>query len=159
MERLPLATPSNMSDVVKGVFRNKLRERPFDFYVAFVLFLLGLYGIIDDGFPESAVGENYTWLLHLICLYFMVAASAIIWSLTCHRTKHPVGSLMAEMYGWFFISAAATATALSYFSVFFVGGADNWLSWIIWMAIWVGMAFASMFRSIDLYNFYRSLTE
>jgi hypothetical protein len=145
-------------NVVEGVFRNKVRERPFDFYVAFVLFMLGLYGIVDDGFPESAVG-GYTWLMHLISAYFMISAAAIMWSLTCHRIKYPVASLMAEMYGWFFITAAATATALSYLSVFFVGGADNWLSWIIWLSIWVGMAIASMFRFTDLFIFYRRLTD
>lgn len=145
--------------IVEGVFRNKLRERPFDFYVAFVLLLLGTYGIVDDGFPESAVGGSYTWLMHIICTYFIISAAAIIWSLTCHRKKHPVASLMAEMYGWAFIAAAACATSLSYLSVFFVGGAENWFSWIIWLSIWIGMAVASLFRSLDLYNFYRSLTR
>jgi hypothetical protein len=145
-------------NIVEGVFRNKLRERPFDFYVAFVLLLLGIYGITDDGFPESTVGSEYNWLLHLICAYFIIAASAIIWSLMCHRKNHPVSSLMAEMYGWGFIAAAACATSLSYLSVFFTGGAENWLSWAIWLTIWIGMAVASLFRSLDLYNFYRSLT-
>jgi hypothetical protein len=145
-------------NIVEGVFRNKLRERPFDFYVAFVLLLLGIYGIADDGFPESTVGSEYNWLLHLICAYFIIAASAIIWSLMCHRKNHPVSSLMAEMYGWGFIAAAACATSLSYLSVFFTGGAENWLSWAIWLTIWIGMAVASLFRSLDLYNFYRSLT-
>lgn len=145
--------------IVEGVFRNKLRERPFDFYVAFVLFLLGAYGIVDDGFPESAVGASYTWLMHIICTYFIISAAAIIWSLACHRKKHPIASLMAEMYGWAFIAAAACATSLSYLSVFFVGGAENWFSWIIWLSIWIGMAVASLFRSLDLYNFYRSLTR
>lgn len=145
-------------NVVEGVFRNKVRERPFDFYVAFVLFMLGLYGIVDDGFPESAV-EGYLWLMHIICAYFMISAAAIMWSLMCHRKNHPVSSLMAEMYGWGFIAAAAVATSLSYLSVFFVGGAENWLSWAIWLTIWIGMAVSSLFRSLDLYNFYRSLTR
>lgn len=145
-------------NIVEGVFRNKLRERPFDFYVAFVLLLLGIYGIADEGFPESAVGSEYNWLLHLICTYFIIAAAAIMWSLMCHRKSHPVSSLMAEMYGWGFIAAAASATSLSYLSVFFTGGAENWLSWAIWLTIWIGMAVASLFRSLDLYNFYRSLT-
>lgn len=145
-------------NIVQGVLRNKLRERPFDFYVAFVLFLLGLYGIVDDGFPESSVG-GYTWLMHLICAYFMTSAAAIMWSLTCNRVKNPVWSLMSEMYGWFFIAAAAIATALSYFSVFFTGGAENWISWFIWLVIWVGMAVAAIFRSLDLFIFYRRLTD
>jgi hypothetical protein len=146
-----------VNSIVEGVFRNKLRERPFDVYVASVLFLLGLYGIVDEGFPESAVGGNYVWLLHLICLYFMAASAVVIVSLLCHRQKHPVMALMGEIYGWGFIAAAATATALSYLSVFFVGGAENWFSWTIWLTIWIGMAVASLFRSLDLYTFYRSL--
>ena len=145
--------------IIEGVFRNKLRERPFDFYVAFVLLLLGVYGIADDGFPESAVDGGYTWLLHLICTYFIISSAAVLWSLTCSRKKHPVGSLMAEMYGWFFIAAAATATALSYLSVFLSGGPENWFSWIIWLFIWLGMAVASVVRYLDLFNFYRSLSR
>lgn len=148
-----------MSTIVEGVFRNKLRERPFDFYVASVLFLLGLYGIVDDGFPELAMNNQYTWLVNLICLYFMSASSVIILSLSCRRTKHPILALMGEMYGWFFIAAAACATALSYLSVFFYGGPQNWFSWLIWVMIWVGMAISSLFRSFDLHNFYRSLRK
>lgn len=143
--------------VIEGVFRNKLRERPFDFYVAFVLFLLGIYGIIDDGFPESAIDGGYTWLLHLICSYFIFSAAVIMAALLCSRKKHPVLALMGEMYGWFFIAAAAMATSFSYLSVFLHDGPNSWFSWFIWLSIWVGMAVASLFRSLDLYNFYRSL--
>ena len=147
-----------MSKIIEGVFRNKLRERPFDFYVAFVLFMLGLYGIFDQGFPESVI-NGYVWLLHVICLYFMASSLVIMLSLSCRKDKHPVLALMGEMYGWIFIAAAASATAVSYLTTFLNGGPESIVSWFIWLLIWVGMATASMVRALDLYNFYRSLKK
>ena len=144
---------------IKGMFRSHLRERPFDFYVAFVLFLLGVYGIVDEGWPESLIIEEYSWIITLISVYLMIPSGVIMLSLTCNRKKRPIFALMSEMYGWFFIAAAATATALSYIGALVVSYPDNMISWLVWFFIWIGMATASAVRAFDLYSFYRSLTE
>lgn len=143
---------------IKGVFRNHLRERPFDFYVAFVLFLLGVWGFIDDTWPESRAENGMLAIIVIISIYLMVSSSFIMASLLCKRQKHPVLALMGEMYGWFFIAAAATATALVYlFSLH--QGVGNVAVWFIWFLIWVGLAIASIVRGIDLFLFYRSLKK
>lgn len=144
-------------DTIKGVFARHLRERPFDFYVAFDLFILGIYGIIDDGFPESAIGDGYVWLIHIISLYFIAASSVIMAALLCRRQKHPVLALMGEMYGWLFIAAAAGATSISYLVTLVSGGPSSWVSWFVWLLIWSGMSMAAIVRFVDLYSFYRSL--
>jgi len=144
---------------IKGMFRNHLRERPFDFYIAFVLFLLGVYGIVDDGWPESLIIDDYSWLITLLSMYLMIPSGVIMLSLTCNRKKRPIFALMGEMYGWFFISAAATATALSYVGAIVVSYPDNIVSWFIWFAIWIGMAIASAVRAFDLHSFYRSIIK
>jgi hypothetical protein len=36
----------------KRVLRNKLRQRPFDFYVAVILFITGFYSIVSDTWPR-----------------------------------------------------------------------------------------------------------
>jgi hypothetical protein len=148
-----------MSTRIKGMFRSHLRERPFDFYTAFVLFLLGVYGIVDDGWPESLIIEDYSWIITLISVYLMIPSGMIMLSLTCNKKKRPIFALVSEMYGWMFISAAATATALSYIGAIVVSYPENILSWSIWFVIWVGMAIASLVRACDLYSFYRSLTK
>ena len=146
-------------NTIKGMFRSNLRERPFDFYVAFVLFSLGVYGIVDDGWPESIISDDYSWLVNLISVYLMIASGVIMASLTCNRKKKPIFALIGEMYGWLFIAAAATATALSYVGSLVITSPDNVYSWFIWFSIWVGMATASAVRACDLYNFYRSLQK
>lgn len=145
-------------DTIKGVFRNHLRERPFDFYVAFVLFLLGVWGFIDDSWPESRADGGMLLVMTVISVYLMVSSGFIMASLLCKRQKHPVLALMGEMYGWFFIAAAATATFLVYL-VSLYHGVDSVAVWFIWFLIWVGLAIASAVRGIDLFLFYRSLKK
>jgi hypothetical protein len=145
-------------DRIKGVFRSHLRERPFDFYVAFVLFVLGAYGIVDNGWPESFI-DGYTWLVHIISVYFIAAGGVIMASLLCRRERHPVLALMGEMYGWLFVAAASGATSISYLVAVFYGGPSNWLSWTTWLLVWSGMSIASIVRFTDLYTFYRGLRK
>ena len=45
---------------VRGYFQSRrVWKRPFDFYVAFLLFVAGLYSIVNDTWPES-VGNATT---------------------------------------------------------------------------------------------------
>lgn len=149
-----------MNDV-KGVFRNHLRERPFDFYVAFNLFLLGAWGIVDPRWPENYFNSATSTLVVLIGIYLMISSSFIITSLLCRRSRHPILALMGEMYGWLFISAASFALSI----LFLVGSfhhhqmSNNIHIWIIWSLIWMGLFVSSAIRSSDLYNFYRSLRK
>ena len=145
-------------NTIKRVFRNHLRERPFDFYVAFVLFLLGVWGFIDDSWPESRADGVMLLVMTVISAYLMVSSGFIMASLLCKRQKHPVLALMGEMYGWFFIAAAATATFLVYLVALY-HGVDSVSVWFIWFLIWVGLAIASAVRGIDLFLFYRSLKK
>lgn len=141
---------------IKGVFRNHLRERPFDFYVAFVLFLLGVWGIIDSRWPEAYADGNMLILMTIISLYLMLSSGFIMASLLCKRQKHPVLALMGEMYGWFFIAAAAIATSIVYLVALY-HGVENIYVWAIWFLIWIGMSVSSGVRAFDLFDFYRSL--
>lgn len=141
---------------IKGALRNHLRERPFDFYTAFVLFMLGVWGFVDPDWPEAYVDEWMTVLMSIISAYLMISSGFIMASLLCKRQKHPVLALMGEMYGWFFISAAALATCIIYL-VDLYHDTTNFSIWAIWFIIWCGMAIASGVRAFDLFYFYRSL--
>lgn len=141
---------------IKGALRNHLRERPFDFYVAFVLFMLGVWGFVDPTWPEEYVSGEMLILMAIISVYLMVSSGFIMASLLCKRQRHPVLALMGEMYGWFFIAAAALATSIIYLVALYHGVQDFFI-WAIWFLIWGGMAIASSVRAFDLLYFYRSL--
>jgi hypothetical protein len=133
-----------------------LRDRPFDFYVAFVLFMLGLWSFVDPTWPERYTDDGMYILMMFIMVYLMVAAGFIIASLLCKRQKHPVLALMGEMYGWFFIAAAALATSIIYLVALY-HGVSSFSVWAVWFVIWMGLFIASAVRGIDLFYFYRSL--
>jgi hypothetical protein len=141
---------------IKGALRNHLRERPFDFYVAFVLFFLGVWGFVDPNWPEAYTDGGLLVLMTIISVYLMISSGFIMASLLCKRQKHPVLALMGEMYGWFFIAAAALATCIVYLVALYQG-VTNFSVWAIWFIIWGGMAIASSVRAFDLFYFYRSL--
>ena len=141
---------------IKGALRNHLRERPFDFYVAFVLFFLGVWGFVDPNWPEAYTNGGLLVLMTITSVYLMISSGFIMASLLCKRQKHPVLALMGEMYGWFFIAAAALATCIVYLVALYQG-VTNFSVWAIWFIIWGGMAIASSVRAFDLFYFYRSL--
>jgi hypothetical protein len=142
---------------LKIALRVHLRDRPFDFYVAFVLFMLGLWAFVDPSWPERYTEDgNLYFLMMFIMVYLMVAAGFIMASLLCKRQKHPVLALMGEMYGWFFIAAAALATSTIYLVAFY-NGVQSFAVWAVWFVIWIGLFLASAVRGIDLFYFYRSL--
>jgi hypothetical protein len=141
---------------IRRALRNHLRDRPFDFYVAFVLFMLGVWGFVDPTWPEKYADDGMYILMTVITIYLMVSSGFIMASLLCKRQKHPVLALMGEMYGWFFIAAAALATSIVYLVALYHGVA-SFPIWAIWFLIWAGMAIAASVRALDLFYFYRSL--
>ena len=131
--------------------------RPFDFYVALLLFVAGLYSIVNDTWPES-VGDQLTQgFIIFVSIYLMTAAAVIMASLLCKRASRPVFSLMGEMYGWMFVAAASLATSLMYVGAVLHHEPSSWWLWGILFTVWVGMTIASAIRSFDLFLVYRSL--
>ena len=143
---------------VKGFFQSrKVWKRPFDFYVAFLLFVAGLYSIVNDTWPES-VGNSVTQaFIVLVSLYMMTAAAVIMSTLLCKKASRPVFSLMGEMYGWMFVAAASLATSIMYIGSALYSDPNSWWLWAILLTVWVGMTIASSIRSFDLFLVYRSL--
>lgn len=128
-----------------------LRERPLDFYAAFVLFLVGVYGIADDRFPERFQQPLSTIFINVISVYLIVAASLVIASLFCNKKKKPIFAHLSELFGWMLICAASIAASLLYVASLFVSTPQSWVVWAVWFCIWLGMAFSSLIRTYDLY--------
>jgi hypothetical protein len=137
---------------------DKLRNRPFDFYVAFVLFMFGVGGFVDPHWPEDYVSGVLFTIVTIIDVYLIVASLLIISSLLCKRQCHPVLAIMGEMYGWLFISAASLAIFVIYIAALYNQLGNMWIL-AIWALIWAGMAISSGLRSLDLLYFYRSLSK
>lgn len=142
---------------IKGVLRNHLRERPFDFYVAVLLFLAGFYAVISDSWPESLNNQIVSGIIYIVSLYYMAAGIVIMISLGCNRKKHPIWSLMGEMYGWLFVAAAALATVLTYAGSIVSANVSNIPLAILLMSVWLGLFLSSGVRFVDLFSVYRSL--
>jgi MFS family permease len=142
---------------IKGVVRSHLRERPFDFYVAALLFLIGFYAVVSDSWPEELGNPVVSTIIYIVSLYYIVAGVVIMLSLGCNRKKHPVWALMSEMYGWMFVAAAALATVLTYCGSLVSGNVTNAPMALILLAVWLGLFISSTVRFADLFSVYRSL--
>lgn len=143
---------------VLGFFQSrKVWMRPFDFYVALLLFFAGFYSIVNDTWPESVGNRITQTFIIIVSLYLMTAAAVIMASLLCKKASRPVFSLMGEMYGWMFVAAASLATSLMYLGAVLHDAPSSWWLWGILFTVWVGMTIASSIRSFDLFLVYRSL--
>lgn len=143
---------------VLGFFQSrKVWMRPFDFYVALLLFVAGLYSIVNDTWPETVGNELTEGFIVFVSVYLMTAAAVIMASLLCKRASRPVFTLMGEMYGWMFVAAASLATSLMYIGAVIHNEPTSWWLWGILFTVWVGMTIASAIRSFDLFLVYRSL--
>lgn len=142
---------------VKGVLRSTIMQRPFDFYVAALLFLTGLYSVVSDTWPEQVGGGLTHAFITIVSVYLMISAGVIMAALSCKRAKRPIFTLMGEMYGWLFVSAASIATTLMYIGSVISNEPSSWGLWATLLFVWSGMAIASGVRFLDLLYVYRSI--
>jgi len=142
---------------VLGTLPVGLRERPLDFYTAFVLFMVGVYGIVDDNFPERFQQPLSSFFINIISGYLIIAASLVMSSLLCNKKQNLISSYIRELFGWMLIAAASIAASLLYIASIVNGHPNSWVLWFIWLFIWIGMAIASLIRTYDLYSLTRGI--
>ena len=140
------------------MLKGKLRKNPFDFYVAFVLFMFGVSGFVDPHWPEDYVSGVLLTIVNIINIYLILSSLLILLSLSCKRQSHPILALIGEMYGWIFIGAASLAIFVIYIAALYNQLSNMWLL-AIWAVIWAGMAVAAGVRALDLFYFYRGLNK
>lgn len=141
---------------IRGALRNRLRERPFDFYSAFVIFIAGTYALFSPIWPEQSIPQ-VNILINLVSIYMMVASALVMSSLLCNRKKMPVYSILAEMWGWLAICAASFSVSLIYIAKIIYSGSDNLFMGLVLTFVWFGMCLASGFRSLDIYVILRGV--
>lgn len=140
-----------------------LRARTLDFYVAFLVFFMGLSGSLDPTWPERFGDSVIYWVVLVEDIYLMFASFLIMLSLIMrtwcsNKCKYLIPSIVGETYGWLFVSAAAWVIVVSspWISPSAIVDAGNHVSFWAWVSVWVGLGLASLFRYIDLKRFYRS---
>jgi len=84
-----------------------LKERPLDFYTAIVLFMIGVYGIFDQTFPERFNDNLIVLIVTIISGYLMAAATLIILTMSCDKVKRPIFAIIGEFYGWMLVVSAS----------------------------------------------------
>lgn len=142
---------------IKGALRNRLRERPFDFYAAFAIFIAGAYALLSPSWPSPASSPQIDIMVNLVSCYLMVASAFVISALLCNKQKRPAYAIFAEMWGWLAISAASFAVSLMYIARTLYFGSDNLMMSVVLIFIWFGMCLASGFRSLDIYLILRGV--
>lgn len=141
---------------VWGRLPKDLRERPFDVYTACVLFLVGVYGIVDSTFPERYSDELSPFLTNVISIYLVVASGSILYSLSKDAKKCSPSKVLCEFFGWAFIAAAALATCILYvFGLINYAHPNSWIVWITWLVVWLLLFVAASLRSLGVYITYR----
>lgn len=93
----------------------------------------------------------------------MAASAVIMVSLLVRerkrcRIKVLIPSIIGEMFGWLFISAAAAVIVLSSWAIppSAIVETHNPLSFWSWILVWIGLCISSLFRYLDLRLHYRS---
>lgn len=141
---------------IKGALR-KLRERPFDFYAAFAIFIAGAYALFSPAWPEPTEIPEINILINIVSLYMMIASALVMSALLCNRKAKPIYAILAEMWGWLAICAASFAVSLIYLAKIIYAGSDNFFAGIVLMLVWFGMCVASGFRSLDIHIILRGI--
>lgn len=118
--------------------------------------MIGVYALFDSTFPERFQDETIILIIHIIGGYLMAASLLIISTMLCNKVKRPIFSIMGEFYGWMLVVSASVATSLLYIaSIFFGGAPENWITWLLWVVAWIGMAIASFLRTVDLWHTFK----
>ena len=145
-----------MNNTVLRALPIALRERPLDFYTALILFMVGMYSLIDHTFPERFQDPTIIFIIYIISGYLMAASALILSTMLCNKVKRPVFSIMGEFYGWMLVVSASVAISILYLaSLFFGNTPTNWTTWALWVVAWIGMAIASFLRTVDLWQTFK----
>ena len=134
--------------------------RPLDIYVAFLVFLMGLYGLLDPNWPPNDARVETKVILIAEDIYLAVAGLVIVAAFILRgRIKCVICSLVMEQFGWLFVSAASFIIAISSPwvppSVFVESDKGDASLLAVWVLIWLGLGAASLTRYLDMRSWFR----
>lgn len=133
-----------------------IQQRPLDFYTAAVLFMIGIYALIDSSFPERFTDSLIILIIHIVGGYLMAASALIISTMICDKVKRPIFAIIGEFYGWMLVVSASVVTVVLYFAAaIFSDNINNWIIWLLWVIAWAGMAVAAFLRTVDLWKTFK----
>lgn len=136
-------------------------KRPFDLYVALLVFLLGLYGLIDPNWPPLESAPLLAMILTIEDIY-LVSAGVVIMASIIFGRFNPVRAVISEMFGWLFVSSAAWVITLTSWwippAIFVPPYPVDDHGWVlaIWIVIWFGLAVSSLLKYLDIRRWTKS---
>ena len=124
--------------------------RPFDFYIALLVFIAAIAGFFDPNWPEK-YDFPIEQILYFEDVYLTIASAAIMFALIMKQfRKLPVSSIILEMGGWMFVSAGSAMIVLSsYWVPIAIVDPEGQLN-AIWLVFWGGLSVTSCVRWLDL---------
>jgi hypothetical protein len=140
-----------------------IRSRPFDFFVAFLVFFIGGYGFFDPDWPEKF--DAFTaFILTVEDIYLVVASSIIMSGLVVNeflikkkcQGRLFVFSIVFQMFAWLFLSVAGWVIAIStpWIPPSVFAEQEGPLLWI-WTVVWALFASGAWLR----YRYIRHMTR
>lgn len=138
----------------------RIRSYALDFYVAFLVFVIGAYGILDSHWPPVDIEPWVAIILIVEDIYLVIASLAVMIAMFLRKSpRHAACSIVTEAFGWMFIGVAAAVIALTSFqippAVFVDPHPEDGLHWIhyTWIFIWSGLAVAALAKCCELRRF------
>lgn len=138
------------------MIRSLLRY-PFEFFAAFMVFILGLYGLINPDWPPYDTDSWKAIILNMEAVYLVVSGGAVMGTFF-FRQKCPVGIIVVQMFSWLFIGFAALMAILIQTFISdaeLVKNPDSLLSFIT-IIIWFALMGASFTKFFDIRIWYKS---
>lgn len=136
-----------------------LRKRPFEFFAAFLVMVLGIYALANPDWPPHMIEGWEVWVLNMEAFYF-VFSGAVVMASFFTRPKWPIASIVAQMFGWLFIGFAgvmALVIRVVIESSPILPNRDNPYLSIATFAVWLTLIAASFVRYFDIRTWYRSV--
>lgn len=134
-----------------------LRRYPFELFVAFLVFMLGLYGLINPYWPPIGSQPWEIVVMNTEALYFLISGAAVI-STFFSRNKWPIESIVVQMFGWLFIGFAGVMALL--IKLFIPQSqlihTDTTLGYVVSGVLWISLVTASFVKYFDIRVWYRS---
>lgn len=128
-----------------------IKDRPLDFYLAFLVTFIGLYGFLDPNWPEDLSPLEF-WIITIEDVYLVTAGISVMIALILKELRKYLPFAMAlEQISWLFISAASAVIALTAAWVPpTVVPLPNDQQTVAWVFLWSGLCIAASVRSFNV---------
>lgn len=133
-----------------------LRRYPFEIFAAFLVFCLGVYGLVNPLWPPFDSEPWEIFVMNAEIAYFIVSGGAVM-STFFTRNKWPIESIVIQMFGWLFIGFAGIIALI--IRIFIPQSelidSPSLLGSIFTTIVWFALIGASFTKYVDIRMWYK----